>query len=45
MMITEVWETGMPNLEKLPEGIAGLSRKIEDMGLKVWPVGRTGIGK
>ena len=23
-----------PNLEKLPDGIAGLSRKIEEMGLK-----------
>ena len=27
-----------PNLQKLPGGIAGLAKKIEAMGLKVWPV-------
>ena len=27
-----------PNMDRLPEGIKGLSEKVEAPGLKVWPM-------
>ena len=34
MMITVDWVTGMSIWKKLPSGISGLSRKVEELGLK-----------